>query len=517
MAKFVTADEAAHLINDGDTLGISSFTALSMAEDVIVAIRDRFLKEQHPKDLSIFHVSGVGDYNPNGRGLNRLAMDGLIRKIYGAHAATHPALSPFMDDGRIETYMVPQGVCAHLARAMAGGEDGLLTKVGLNTYADPRYGGCKINDSCKEDIVELVNVCGKDLLYYKAFPINICILKATYADEDGNISSEGEPLLLEQLEMAGATHRWGGKVVVVVHKVVKRGSIHPRKVKIPSVLVDYVVVGRPENTYQTHFFEDERPELTGDLKVPAESIKPMPFGLRKMAARRGAFEIEPNTLVNIGGGMSEGVASVAAEEGITDKFLFSVESGLIGGVPIESAIGSAYNPEVVLRQPESFDLYNGGILDNTFLGSAEIDKDGNVNVHKFNGRVVGPGGFINITQNTHKIRFIGSFTGGKAEIRSGDGTLNIVSDGKFIKFVDHVQNITFSGKQGVANGQDVLYITERAVFRLVPEGIELIEIAPGVDLEKDVLGKMEFKPIISKDLKLMDARIFRDELMGLEI
>ena len=194
-----------------------------------------------------------------------------------------------------------------------------------------------------------------------------------------------------------------------------------------------------------------------------------------------------------------------------------MESGLIGGVPIESAIGSAYNPEVVLRQPESFDLYNGGILDNTFLGSAEIDKDGNVNVHKFNGRVVGPGGFINITQNTHKIRFIGSFTGGKAEIRSGDGTLNIVSDGKFIKFVDHVQNITFSGKQGVANGQDVLYITERAVFRLVPEGIELIEIAPGVDLEKDVLGKMEFKPIISKDLKLMDARIFRDELMGLEI
>ncbi len=516
MAQVITSDEAARLIRDGDHVAVSSFTAISMAEDVFVSIGERYEKEQHPKNISIYHVSGVGDYKPGGRGLNHLAHEGLIGRIYGAHAAPYPDLSPMMADGRIETYMVPQGVCCHIMRAMAGGEDGLLTKVGLNTFADPRLDGCKINQSCKEDVVELVNVCGKELLYYKAFPIDICLLKATYADEDGNISCENEPLILEQLEVAGATHRWGGKVVVQVHKIVKRGSLHPRKIKIPSVLVDYIVVGRKENTYQTHFFEDEKPELTGDLKVPAEAIEAMPFGLRKIAARRGALEIKPGTFVNIGGGMSEGVANVASEEGLADKILLGVESGLIGGVPVVGAIGTAYNPEVVIRQPECFDLYNGGLLDITFLGSAQIDREGNVNVTKFNGKVIGPGGFVNITQNTKSIRFIGSFTGGKTEIESGDGKLKVVSDGKFLKFVDHVEQVSFSGKQGVANGQDVLYITERAVFRLVEGGIMLIEIAPGVDLEKDILSKMEFRPMIADDLKLMDERIFIDQKMDLQ-
>lgn len=515
MVQVINSDEAARLIKDGDHVAVSSFTALSMAEDVFVSLEDRFLKEQHPRNISIYHVSGVGDYKPGGRGLNHLAHEGLIGRIYGAHAAPYPDLSPMMDDGRIETYMVPQGVCSHLMRAMAGGEDGLLTKVGLHTYADPRLDGCKINKSCKEDIVELVNVCGKELLYYKAFPINICLLKASYADEDGNISCENEPLILEQLEVAGATRRWGGKVVVVVHKVVKRGTIHPRKIKIPSMLVDYVVVGRKENTYQTHFFKDEKPELTGDLKVPAEAIEPMPFGLRKIASRRGAMEIRPGAFVNIGGGMSEGVANVASEEGLADKILLGVESGLIGGVPVVGAIGTAFNPEVVIRQPECFDLYNGGLLDITFLGCAQIDQDGNVNVTKFNGKVIGPGGFVNITQNTRSIRFIGSFTGGKTEIESGNGKLRILQDGKFIKFVNKVEQVSFSGKQGAAKGQDVLYITERAVFRLVEGGIMLVEIAPGIDLEKDVLSKMEFKPIIAKDLKLMDTRIFCPEKMGL--
>lgn len=517
MAKMITADEAANLIHDGDTVGLSSFTALSMAEDVLVAIRDRFRREAHPRDLSIFHVSGVGDYKADGRGLNHLAHEGLIRRIFGAHAAPFPALSPFMDDGRIETYMVPQGVCSHLVRAMAGGEDGLLTKVGLGTFADPRLDGCKINKSCKDDVVELVNVCGKDLLYYKAFPIDICLLKASLADEDGNISCENEPLLLEQLEMAAATHRCGGKVVVVVHKIVRRGTLHPRNIKIPSMLVDYVVVGRKENTYQTHFFEDEKPELTGDLKIPIEAIEPMPFGLRKIVARRGAMEIRPKMFVNIGGGMSEGVATVAAEEGLSEQILLGVESGLIGGVPVVGAIGTAYNPEVVIRQPECFDLYNGGLLDMTFLGCAEVDREGNVNVSKFNGKVIGPGGFINITQNTPEIYFIGSFTGGKTEIASGDGKLNIVTDGKYIKFVDRVEQVSFSGKLGVENNQRVLYITERAVFQLTPGGVMLTEIAPGIDLERDILSKMAFRPLIAQDLKEMDRRIFLTEKMGLSM
>lgn len=515
MAQFITADEAAGLIHDGDSVGVSSFTALSMAEDIFVAIRDRFVREQHPRDLSFYHVSGVGDYKADGRGLNHLTMDGLIKRIYGAHAAPYPALSPMMADGRIETYMVPQGVISHLYRAMAAGEKGLLTRIGLHTYCDPRLGGCRINDNSKEDIVELVNINGEEMLYYKAFPLNICLLKGSLADEDGNISCENEPLLLEQLEVAAATHRQGGKVVVVVHKVVKKGTLHPRKIKIPSVLVDYVVVGRKENTFQTHFFDEEKPELTGDLQISVNDIEPMPFGVRKIVARRGALEIHEGMFVNVGGGMPEGVANVAAEEGISDKILLGVESGLIGGVPVRGAIGTAYNPEVVLRQPECFDLYNGGLLDMSFLGCAEISPEGNVNVSKFSGKVIGPGGFINITEATPRICYVGTFTGGKSDIRIENGRLNIVRDGKYVKFVNKVEQITFSGKDAVNKGQEVLYITERAVFKLTDKGIMLTEIAPGVDIQKNILDKMEFEPVISPDLKTMDPRLFEPELMGL--
>lgn len=513
MAKFITADEAAKLVNDNDTVGISSFTALSLAEDLIVGIRDRFLEEGHPRQLSIFHCSGVGDYKT--KGLGHFAHDGLVRKIYGAHAAPYPKLSPMMINGQIETYMVPQGVCSHLTRAMAGGEAGLLTKVGLNTYADPRIDGCKMNDSCKEDIVQLVTIDDKEMLFYKAFPIDVCLLKASIADEDGNITCEYEPLLLEQLEMAAATHRCGGTVIVQVHKVAKRGSLSPQAIKIPGILVDYVVVGRKENTFQTHFFDEYKPELNGTLKVPVEAIEPMEFNLRKICGRRGVLEIEPGTFVNVGGGISEAVANVAAEEGVSEKILLGVESGLIGGVPVVGAIGSAYNPEVMIRQPECFDLYNGGLLDITFLGCAQVDKEGNVNVTKFGDKVIGPGGFVNITQNTKKICFLGTFMAGKIDAEFGNGTLKIKEDGKNKKFVEKVEQISFSGKYAMENGQEVLYITERAVFKLTSKGVMLVEIAPGIDLEKDILKQMEFKPVIAEDLRMMDERIYRMEKMNI--
>lgn len=515
MAKFITADEAACFVKDSDTVAISSFTALSLAEDLIVGIRDRFLNEGHPRDLSIFHCSGVGDYES--KGLSHFAHPGLIRKIYGAHAAPYPKLNPMMSNGEIEVYMVPQGVCVHLTRAMAGGEAGLLTKVGLNTYADPRLDGCKMNDACREDIVELVRINDRDTLFYKAFPIDVCLLKASIADEDGNISCEYEPLLLEQLEMAAATRQSGGTVIVQVHKLAKRGTLAPKDIKIPGILVDYVVVGRKENTFQTHFFDEYKPELSGALKVPVEAIEPMKFNLRKICGRRGVLEIEPGSFVNVGGGISEAVANVAAEEGISDKILLGVESGLIGGVPVVGAIGSAYNPEVMIRQPECFDLYNGGLLDITFLGCAQVDEEGNVNVSKFNDRIIGPGGFVNITQNTKKVCFLGTFTAGKIDAEFENGTIKIREDGKHIKFVKRVEQVTFSGKYAIANGQEVLYITERAVFRLTPGGLMLVEIAPGIDLEKNVLQQMEFSPLISENLKLMDECIFRAEKMNISI
>ncbi|MDR1835373.1 MAG: 3-oxoacid CoA-transferase [Fusobacteriaceae bacterium] len=512
MAKFISAAEAAGLIPDESVVAISSFTAVSMAEDLIVAIAERYEREGRPRDLSVFHVSGVGDYKH--KGLSHLSKEGLIKKLTGAHIFAEPDLIPLIDAGKIATYCLPQGVASHLARAMAGGEDGLLTKIGLHTFADPRLEGCKMNAACQEDIVRLVPIDGKEYLYYKGQKFDFCLLKGTFADESGNISLEGEPVLLEQLEVAAATKACGGRVIVQVHEKAKE-RLHPRNIKIPARFVDYVVIGRKENTFQTHLFKEYRPDLTGESRIDLAKIAPKPLDVRKVCGRRGVLEIRKGNLVNIGGGFPESVATVAAEENISESFLFSVESGLIGGVPVEGGIGLSYNPEVVLRQPEKFDLYNGGCLDVSFLGCAQIDEEGNVNVSKFAGKIVGPGGFINIAQNTKNLCFLGSFTGGKADIGIEGEKLVIRSDGSVKKFVKKVEQITFSGKDAIKNGQNILYITERGVFHLRPEGVTLTEIAPGVDLQKDILTHMEFAPRIADDLKVMDSRIFRDQKMGL--
>ncbi|MDR1831966.1 MAG: 3-oxoacid CoA-transferase [Fusobacteriaceae bacterium] len=514
MARFITADEAAGLIPDGAAIAVSAFTAVSLAEDIIVAVSDRFEKDGHPRDLSLFHISGVGDYKH--RGLSHFNREGLVRKLTGSHIFAEPDLIPLIAENKIETYCLPQGAASHLVRAMAGGEDGLLTKCGLHTFADPRQDGCKMNKACKEDVVSLVTIDGREHLFFKAPRFDFCFLKGSLADGNGNISLEREPVLLEQLEMAAATKACGGKVIVQVHEVVK-GRLNPRNIKIPAHFVDYVVVGRKENTFQTHIFPEYRPELTGETVIDLKKLPPKPLDVRKVCGRRGVMEIRKNALVNIGGGYPEAVATVAAEEGISDKFLFSVESGLIGGVPVEGGIGLSYNPVAVLRQPEKFDLYNGGALDICFLGCGEVDAQGNVNVSKFAGRVVGPGGFVNISQNTKNVCFLGSFTAGKSDISIVDKKLRIGADGTGKKYVKKVEQITFSGADALKNGQNALYITERCVFQLRPTGVTLIEIAPGVDLQKDILDRMDFRPVIAPDLKEMDPRIFRDQKMGLKL
>jgi propionate CoA-transferase len=514
MVKFINAKEAANLINDGSAVAISSFTAISMAEDIIVAIEKKFIHEHHPNDLFIFHISGVGDYKK--RGLSHFSHEGLIKTIVGSHVFASPGIIPLIDENKIASYCLPQGVASHLTRSMAGGEDGLLTKIGLNTFADPRQDGCKMNNACDKDIVDLIKIGNKEYLFYRSFKFDFCLLKGSIADEDGNISFENEPVLLEQLELAAATKVSGGKVIVQVHKKVKNKELNPRNIKIPAHFVDYIVIGSKENTFQTHLFKEYHPELTGEERIDLESIPPKPLDIRKVCGRRGVFEIKKDFLVNIGGGFSESVASVAAEEGIDDQFLFSVESGIIGGVPVEGGIGLSYNPDVILRQPESFDLYNGGCLDMSFLGCAQIDEKGNVNVSKFAGKIIGPGGFINITQNTKNICFLGSFTSGKSEIIVNNGNLQIIKDGNVKKFVKKVEQITFSGIDAIKRKQNILYITERCVFHLSEEGLVLIEIAPSIDIKKDILDKMEFVPIISKNIKTMDIRIFKKDKMNIK-
>ena len=403
-------------------------------------------------------------------------------------------------------------------RALAGKEPGVLTHVGLNTYCDPRLDGCKMNERARQgsDIVELIKVGNEEYLFYPTIKMDVCILRGTYADEDGNISIEHEAIHTEIVEMANAVHNNGGIVIFQVEKVVRKGSIDPRNVIVHKNSVDYIVLSAPGEHLQSYAIKEYRPELVGEIKVADMQMEPMPLDLRKVVARRAALEIKKGALVNLGLGISEGISLVATEEGVVDQFTLSIETGILGGTTLSGgAVGAGINAEAFYKMPDTFDLYNGGGLDQCFLSAAEIDQEGNVNVSKFNGKINGGGGFINITQNTSEVYFSGIFAAGKVEAELRDGTLRIVKDSSRLKFVKKVEQVSFSGKDAVRTGKKVTFITERGVFRLTGHGLELVEIAPGIDLERDILQKMEFVPKISENLKQMDARIFQPQKLNL--
>ncbi|MDR2123789.1 MAG: hypothetical protein LBP38_02255 [Desulfovibrio sp.] len=519
MSKVITAQQAAELVKDGMTLGVGGFVGSAVPEELLIALKERRLGSGSPGGLTVFHTAAVGDGKT--RGCNHLAVEGLIKKLYCAHIGLEPGLNKLTVENKIISYMVPQGVTSHLLRAIGGGKVGVLTHVGLKTFADPRLEGCKANDAARaagEEVVELLTVCGKEQLLYKSFPINICFIKASYGDTDGNLSLSDEGTHGDQLEMAAAAHNSGGIVIAQVNKVVARGSLPAQEVKVHGFMVDYVVEGKPENNVQFFLFPEYRAECAGSRRIPVDAIAPEPLTVRKVIGRRGAFELTPNTLVNLGIGIPDSVAGVAGEEGIADKITLSIESGILGGVPLPGVgIGGSVNPVAMYKHPDIFDVYDGGGIDLSCLGAAQIDPKGNVNVSKFAGRVVGPGGFVNISQNAKKVCFCGTFTAGKAECEIKDGKLNIVKDADGIKFINKLEQVSFSGEFAVSTGQEVLFLTERAVLRLTPGGVMLVEIAPGVDLEKHILAKMEFKPLIAGDLKTMDPRIFRDAPMGLTL
>ena len=465
-----------------------------MPDALLEAVGNRFRETGVPRGITALHPVGLGDGKTRGAG--HLAQDGLLKRVVSGTFVNSPGIARLALDEKIEAYTLPQGALSQLMREMAAGRVGLLTKVGLRTFVDPRIGGGRQSQRAAEDLIEVVTLRGEEYLFYKPYKVDVAFIRGSAIDEAGNLSMEHEAVTLEMLSIAQATRRQGGIVIAQAKRLVPRGTLHPKMVKVPGILVDaFVIVPDQWQTYETQ----DSLAYSGHHRVALDEVPRLPPGPRRIVARRGAMELFEGAVCNLGSGISTGIANVAAEEAVLDRICLTNEQGNIGGAPASgNEAGAASSPDAQVDQPYQFDFYDGGGLDLAFLSFAEFDAAGNVNVSRFGGRIVGPGGFVNISQGAGRVVFGGTLTAGEAK-----------------KAVQQVEQISFSGPYARERGQEVLYVTERAVFRLGASGPELIEVAPGLDVERDVIGAMAFRPVVSPALKQMDAALFADGPMGL--
>jgi propionate CoA-transferase len=503
---FSSAREAADLIRDGDTVAISGNGAgMVSAEAIFAAVEARFLETSHPRDLTLVHSLGLGDRDA--LGTNRFAHEGILRKLIAAHFTWSPKIQQLIREEKIEAYCFPGGVVQQLLREIGAGRPGLFTYSGLGTFVDPRLDGGRCNQRSREELVELMHIDGREILRYKPFKVDVAIIRGTYADTRGNISPEEEPIDMDIHTIALAAHNSGGRVLAQVRQVVESGSLHPRSVRVPGIMVDAVVEDPNQQQFYALAYDSS---ISGSRRAHLGQVTaPIPDKLeRRIIARRAALELRNGASLNFGFGIPGGIFGVIAEQGKAGELWMSVEQGVHNGRMLDDQLfGAARNPEVIVPSIEQFDYYSGGGIDITFLGMGEADRFGNVNVSHLAGNLIGPGGFMEIAQNARKVVFCGTFDAQGSKVEWSHGMLSVLRAGKVRKFVDHVERITFSGDFARKHGQDVLYITERAVFRLASEGVELIEIAPGIEIERDILPYMNFRPSISA-VGTMPAGVF---------
>jgi len=500
--KFVSAEAAVALVADGDTVAlIGGGGGLCEASCLHEAIEQRFLTTGHPRNLTVIHSLGIGDRKS--RGMNRFAHEGMVKRVIGGHWVWSPRMQQLAKTEKIEAYVFPGGVTMQLFREIGAGRPGLFTHVGLGTFVDPRVEGGRMNKAAKDDLIEVATIDGQELLRYKSFPVNVAMIRGSFADAHGNISLDQEPANVDIYAAALAAHNSGGKVIAQVRTAVEVGALPARSVRVPGAIVDAVVVDPLQSMGYDVVYD---PTMSGEIKGPPKPAEPQPFTVRQLIARRAADELRDGAVLNYGFGIPDGVAKLIAERGHLDRYYQTIEHGTYGGELLEGTLfGYARNASAMIDGPSQFDFYSGGGLDIAFLGFGEIDRHGHVNVSKLGGVTVGPGGFIDIAQNAKKVVFCGTFDAKGTQLEIGGGKLRIARHGEVVKLVNDVEQITYSGREALRRGQDVVYVTERAVFRLTDKGLALTEVAPGVDVRRDVLEQMQFAPLVERDPALMNA------------
>lgn len=518
-ANFITAEEAAGYLKDGMTLCPVAMTLVSACESILKEIEKSYRETGHPANLTLLHSCGQSDRKD---GIQHLAHEGLVTRIIGSHWGLQPRWMEMIANSQVDAYCLPQGQIAQLYRSMACGLPGKMSKVGLGTFVDPRYEGGKMNERTKKlgDIVEIMEVHGEEYMFYREIPIDVCMIRGTECDEMGNLTTTEEAMKLEVLAAVLAAKRYGGKVIAQVKRVVQTGTLNPKDVTVPGVFIDGIVVcENPEEDHRQTSSWVYDPSYSGQARVPQNAIPPLPLNVRKFIGRRAIREVYGGCVVNLGTGIpNDVIGNICNEEGLNNDIMITVESGIYGGVQaggIDFGIGQ--NLYAMIGHHEQMDYYNGAGVDVTFMGFGELDGDGNINATKMGPRCTGCGGFIDITQNAKKVVFCGTFTASGCEFAFEDHKLTIVKEGKIRKMVGQVAQYSFNGKLAREKNQEVYIVTERAVFCLVPEGVKLMEIAPGIDLKTQVLDLMDFVPIISEDLKVMDESLFNQGPMNMKL